>query len=69
MSEERPTGDKGGVEAGGSPAHILLFEDDETLAGLLARVLRTEGYHVDVLYGDNIAPPPVRNHEPLEGAR
>jgi DNA-binding NtrC family response regulator len=30
-------------------AHILLFEDDETLAGLLARVLRTEGYDVDVL--------------------
>ena len=29
-------------------AHILIFEDDETLAGLLARVLRTEGYHVDV---------------------
>ncbi|MHA0110855.1 hypothetical protein ACXYUI_27450, partial [Klebsiella pneumoniae] len=28
-------------------AHILLFEDDETLAGLLARVLRTEGYQVD----------------------
>ena len=34
------------------PAHILLFEDDETLAGLLARVLRTEGYHVDVLDND-----------------
>jgi DNA-binding NtrC family response regulator len=31
-----------------SGAHILLFEDDETLAGLLARVLRTEGYEVDV---------------------
>ena len=30
-------------------AHILLFEDDDTLAGLLARVLRTEGYTVDVL--------------------
>jgi DNA-binding NtrC family response regulator len=32
-----------------SGAHILLFEDDETLAGLLARVLRTEGYEVEVL--------------------
>jgi DNA-binding NtrC family response regulator len=38
-----------GVEAAGAGAHILLFEDDDTLAGLLARVLRTEGYHVDVL--------------------
>jgi two-component system response regulator AtoC len=28
--------------------HILLFEDDETLAALLARVLRSEGYQVDV---------------------
>jgi two-component system response regulator AtoC len=28
--------------------HILLFEDDETLAGLLARVLRAEGYSVEV---------------------
>jgi two-component system response regulator AtoC len=39
---------KAGVEGVGAGAHILLFEDDETLAGLLARVLRTEGYHVDV---------------------
>jgi DNA-binding NtrC family response regulator len=30
----------------GAP-HVLLFEDDETLASLLARVLRTEGYVVD----------------------
>ncbi|HEY2509232.1 MAG TPA: sigma-54 dependent transcriptional regulator [Polyangiaceae bacterium] len=28
---------------------ILLFEDDETLAALLARVLRNEGYKVDLL--------------------
>ncbi len=40
---------RAGVEGGGAGAHILLFEDDDTLAGLLARVLRTEGYHVDVL--------------------
>jgi DNA-binding NtrC family response regulator len=45
MSDETA---KAGVEGVGSGAHILLFEDDETLAGLLARVLRTEGYHVDV---------------------
>ena len=30
-------------------ATILLIEDDETLAGLLARVLRNEGYHVDLI--------------------
>jgi DNA-binding NtrC family response regulator len=30
-------------------AQILLLEDDETLAGLLARVLRGEGYQVDTL--------------------
>jgi two-component system, NtrC family, response regulator AtoC len=30
-------------------ASILLVEDDDTLASLLARVLRTEGYAVDVL--------------------
>jgi DNA-binding NtrC family response regulator len=29
-------------------ARVLLFEDDETLAGLLAHVLRHEGYLVDV---------------------
>jgi len=28
---------------------VLLLEDDETLAALLARVLRNEGYHVDLL--------------------
>src|SRR5438552_11451080 len=29
--------------------HVLLLEDDETLAALLARVLRNEGYTVDLL--------------------
>jgi DNA-binding NtrC family response regulator len=32
-----------------SRGQVLLLEDDETLAALLARVLRTEGYHVDLL--------------------
>jgi DNA-binding NtrC family response regulator len=41
-------GDKAATAAG-TGAQILLFEDDDTLAQLLARVLRTEGYHVDVL--------------------
>jgi two-component system response regulator AtoC len=38
----------GGVTGAGTGSHILLFEDDDTLASLLARVLRNEGYHVDV---------------------
>jgi two-component system response regulator AtoC len=46
MSEDRP--DESATEPGDHRAHILLFEDDDTLAGLLARVLRTEGYRVDV---------------------
>jgi DNA-binding NtrC family response regulator len=47
---------KTGVEGVGAGAHILLFEDDDTLAGLLARVLRTEGYHVDVLDNADAVP-------------
>ena len=39
---------------------ILLFEDDDTLAALLARVLRTEGYHVDVFDSANAVPPVPR---------
>jgi len=42
MTDDRS--DKASPEA----THILLFEDDETLAALLARVLRAEGHHVDV---------------------
>jgi DNA-binding NtrC family response regulator len=42
------------------PAHILLFEDDDTLAGLLARVLRTEGYHVEVFDNANAMPSAVK---------
>jgi two-component system, NtrC family, response regulator AtoC len=36
---------------------ILLFEDDDALAGLLARVLRAEGYTVDVLDSAEDTPP------------
>jgi two-component system response regulator AtoC len=46
--------------SGAEVAHILLFEDDETLAGLLARVLRTEGYRVDVLDDASEVPPPAK---------
>jgi len=41
-------------------ASILLVEDDETLAGLLARVLRTEGYSVDVFDRADLLPPPAK---------
>ncbi len=41
-------------------AHILLFEDDETLAGLLARVLRAEGYVVDTHESAADIPPPAK---------
>jgi two-component system response regulator AtoC len=41
-------------------ASILLVEDDDTLAGLLARVLRTEGYSVDVLDRADMLPPAAK---------
>jgi two-component system response regulator AtoC len=44
--------------AGATRAHVLLLEDDETLADLLARVLRTEGYHVELLDRADQLPPP-----------
>jgi two-component system response regulator AtoC len=50
------TSDKPAAELAGAGAHILLFEDDDTLANLLARVLRTEGYHVDVHDNANAVP-------------
>ncbi len=40
--------------------HILLFEDDDTLAGLLARVLRADGCHVDILDNADAVPSPAR---------
>jgi two-component system, NtrC family, response regulator AtoC len=41
-------------------SQILLFEDDDTLAGLLARVLRTEGYRVDVFDNATAMPGPSK---------
>jgi DNA-binding NtrC family response regulator len=41
-------------------ATILLFEDDETLAALLARVLRNEGYHVDLQESVDGMPPAAK---------
>jgi len=37
--------------------HVLLFEDDEALAGLLAQVLRREGYRVDAFDSCKSIPP------------
>ena len=53
-AEGRGTPD--GVHSPGPGAHILLFEDDETLAGLLARVLRADGCHVDILDNADAVP-------------
>ena len=39
---------------------ILLIEDDETLASLLARVLRGEGYHVELLDNADDLPPAAK---------
>ena len=41
-------------------AHVLLLEDDETLAALLARVLRNEGYQVDLLDRADALPSPAK---------
>jgi two-component system response regulator AtoC len=40
--------------------YILLFEDDDTLAGLLARVLRHQGYRVEVFDSANAIPGPAK---------
>src|SRR5450432_3874645 len=50
-----------GPGAAGAPGtHILLFEDDDTLAGLLARVLRADGCHVDILDTADAVPTPAK---------
>jgi DNA-binding NtrC family response regulator len=46
--------------SGSQGGQILLFEDDDTLAALLARVLRSEGYEVDVLDTAQAMPPPPK---------
>ena len=48
-----------GVRTPAVDAHILIFEDDETLAALLARVLRTEGYDVDLAESADEVPSPA----------
>ncbi len=46
---EREDGASRAADATEGRGTVLLFEDDETLAALLARVLRNEGYKVDLL--------------------
>ncbi len=48
------------TEGGAAGAHILLFEDDDTLAGLLARVLRADGCQVDILDNAEAIPAPAK---------
>jgi DNA-binding NtrC family response regulator len=55
MTEETTGGT--GVTAG---ANILLFEDDDALSGLLARVLRADGCHVDVHDSADDVPPAAK---------
>jgi two-component system, NtrC family, response regulator AtoC len=58
MTDDRT--DRAAGAAATSGAHILLFEDDDTLATLLARVLRTEGYQVDVFDSADAMPQPAK---------
>jgi two-component system response regulator AtoC len=58
MSEDKPKDVS--TESGEARSQILLFEDDDTLAGLLARVLRTEGYRVDVFDNASAIPGPSK---------
>ena len=54
------TDDASQKQVGETRAQILLVEDDETLASLLARVLRGEGYHVDLLDRADQLPPAAK---------
>jgi DNA-binding NtrC family response regulator len=58
---ERRGGASGEGTAGtGSGTHVLLFEDDDTLASLLARVLRADGCQVDILESAASVPAPAK---------
>ncbi len=58
--ERRTTTPEGAGPAVGPGTHILLFEDDDTLAGLLARVLRADGCQVEVLDSADAIPGPAK---------
>jgi DNA-binding NtrC family response regulator len=57
MTEEKREESAGDVDG---PGRVLLFEDDDTLASLLARVLRTEGYRVDTFDNAEAVPAPAK---------
>jgi|CZKU01.1.fsa_nt_gi two-component system response regulator AtoC len=60
-AERRATGTAPEAPAStGAGTHILLFEDDDTLAGLLARVLRADGCQVDILDSAAAVPTPAK---------
>jgi len=57
MTEEKREEVAGDIEG---QSRVLLFEDDDVLAGLLARVLRTEGYRVDTFDNADAVPAPAK---------
>jgi DNA-binding NtrC family response regulator len=59
-AERRATTPEGSGPAFGPGTHILLFEDDDTLASLLARVLRADGCQVEVLESADAIPGPAK---------
>jgi DNA-binding NtrC family response regulator len=59
-AERRGSNPPDGNTPVGAGTNVLLFEDDDTLAGLLARVLRADGCHVDVLDSAEAIPGPAK---------
>jgi DNA-binding NtrC family response regulator len=55
-ADRRPTASTEGAASTAPGTHVLLFEDDDTLASLLARVLRGDGCHVDILDSADTVP-------------
>jgi DNA-binding NtrC family response regulator len=58
--EAREQTDRRTATVEGAGTHILLFEDDDTLASLLARVLRADGCQVDILDSAASVPTPAK---------
>ncbi|HEY5146750.1 MAG TPA: sigma-54 dependent transcriptional regulator [Polyangiaceae bacterium] len=55
-ADRRPMASTEGASSTAAGTHVLLFEDDDTLASLLARVLRGDGCHVDILDSADAVP-------------
>jgi DNA-binding NtrC family response regulator len=60
MSENQEIEKPSAEASGRGPTHVLLYEDDDTLAALLARVLRADGCQVDVLDSAEETPGPAK---------